>query len=131
MSENREKIHNLDELFGKHKPIIIIWEDTRYPLKHPDSFNPEETQRFDRLRKEADSLFHLKSEEELSDQDARLLGKTVRELVDLLNPDLAERLTFNQQVNVALFYAEAVREEMGDQEKKTIGSLTGEQSTPS
>ena len=130
MSETRERIHNLDELFGQNKPIIIVWEEKRYPLKHPDSFTPVEMNRFERLSKESEKL-RLKDEEELSDEEAKLLGDITRKLLDLLNPDLAEKLTFTQQVNVLFFHAEEIRKEMGSQEKKTAESLIGEQSIPS
>lgn len=129
MIEEKTRIHSLDELFGKNKDLFVEWEGKRYSLKHPDSFSPVEMNRFDSLSKRSVEL-HFADKEEMSDADSEALGEITRELIELLNPRLAERLTFLQQISVLRFHAEEVRKSFSSAEKKTTPELTGETSLP-
>ena len=130
MSEEERKVHDLDELFGKAKPIIVKWEGKEYRLRRPDSFGPKELNRFQHLQEQSYELQDA-SDGEMSDEQADELADITHRSIEMLNEKLAERLSFVQKVNVLLFYAEQVQEELPEGEKKRVKeNLTGEKSSP-
>ena len=124
-----ERIHDLDQLFGKNRPIKVRYEGKLYDLAHPDSFDPVQTNRLQKLQKETDELFSV-NQEEMTDEQAEELGRVTEEALEMLNPELNKKISFWHRVNILFFYAEQVKKDAGKNEKKRESSLTGEMSTP-
>ncbi len=130
MTEKERKVHDLDELFGQAQPIVVKWEGKEYQLRRPDSFGPKELNQFQHLQEKSAELQSAK-EGGMSDEQADQLEELTHQSIEMLNEKLVEKLSFIQKVNVLAFYAEQVREELPEGEKKRLEeSLIGERSTP-
>lgn len=126
-----ERIHDLDQLFGTHKAIKVKWQGELFELPHPDSFDPVQTNRIQKLKSKMTAGYSkFASADEVPDEVAEEIGRVTEEMLEILNSELNRLVSFWQRVRIITFYGEQVQAELSEEEKKRVSSLTGEISTP-
>ncbi len=115
---NSKKILNLDELYGKSEPIIVVWRGEEYELRRPEAMGPEEWMRYGRL---ADKMRDIQSREDATSEE---IADALRETMELLSPDLAAAgLPYGMMLAVMNHYREQITS--GNDEKKAPSVPTG------
>ncbi len=94
-----DHVLNLDELFGKARPVKVVYEGIAYELVRPESLNPQQYQ-------ELVNLYNKWVKERLDQgTDAIKIDQAMTEIITVLNPKLAEKnLPFSWKSQVLEFY---------------------------
>lgn len=113
MSEDKQRILNLDDLFGQGRPVKVTWQGATYELARPEAFTPVQYQQFMKLQ----SDYILKKFDQTT--DPVLIDEIMDEILDMLNPKIAKAgISFGGKVKVLEFYSE----EVGGSEIKNASS---------
>lgn len=116
MSDHRTL--NLDELFGTAKPIAVELGGVKFDLSRPEAFTAKQYQKFVNFWAQFNPTRFQDSE------DPEEIEKIMDQILDMLNPALAKKLSFPMKVKVLEFYGNEVSS-MGvgsDQGKKLTGA---------
>lgn len=101
--ENRRTL-NLDDLFGVAREIVITINKKDYKLKQPESFDPTDWVKLQKLMKEAGGLEGLE-EEDFTEDTSQQLERLYVKMIEFLSPSLAKvKMAFAARVRIVLFY---------------------------
>jgi hypothetical protein len=116
MSNNR--ILNLDELFGTARPIAVELGGVKYDLSRPEAFTAKQYQQFTKFWADFNPTNFQNS------ADADEVEKVMDQILDMLNPALAKKLSFAMKVKVLEFYGNEISSTGAgnDQGKKSTGA---------
>ena len=109
-----DHVLNLDELYGKAKPVKVVHEGIIYELARPESLNPTQYQDFVNL--------YNKWVTERLDQgtDAVKIDQALTDIITVLNPKLAEKnLPLAWKSQVLEFYGNETLKPTGGSKKPT------------
>lgn len=119
-----DKVLNLDELFGKAKPVKVEMKGIEYELSRPDNFTPAQFQDFI-------GLFNKFGRKKLGkNTDTLTLDQIMNELLNMLNKDLLAAINetespFSMKIKVIEFYSEEALQEMVKKANKSSKKPTG------
>lgn len=130
MSEQAKHALNLDELFGTEKTITVDWDGKNYPLKNPQSFGPKEFATLERMQKRlrGDLVEKIKGDEEITDDLAADLEKTVDQIIEMINPGLlhtSKPIPFAAKQRILNFYHEETSGKAAEGAKEEEKNSTG------
>jgi hypothetical protein len=97
-----DHVLNLDDLFGIAKPISVELDGAKYDLSRPESFTAKQYQKFARFWAE----FNPTNFQNSDDPDE--IERVMDQLLELLNPALAGKLSFAMKLKVLEFYGNEV-----------------------
>jgi len=120
----KDKALNLDELFGRARPVVVVWQGERYELVRPEALTPVEYQRWVALQRRMAPLFDgLDNVDNMTEKQAEELNTAITEALGLFNAELAAAgLPFAAKIKVLEFYTEQVFEPQKAGDPNPIGA---------
>lgn len=111
MTEKKNAVLNLDELFGVARPIKVILGGRTYEMVRPEALSPKGFVQWDKLQRRAMEL-QVGADGEMSEEMTAELEDVISEAIYMACPGLREaELNFPQKVSVLNFYAAEVAPE--------------------
>jgi len=115
------KALNLDELYGKNDPVVVIFQDKEYELLRPDSWTPEVYAKYVSLQKTMTEKELLHSMETPKAFDK--LTTTLHKILEIISPELAAMdLSLGKQSAIIEHYASIVFPEELSTARKMVAS---------
>lgn len=115
-----DRILNLDEVFGKSRPVIAVYQGIRYELMRPESLSPAQYGEWMRLQAEIEEI--RSRSKSLSQEDMAQWDRLLTEVLRMLCPSFAEvNPPFQVRMKTLEFYFEEnfkdLKTKEGEQEK--------------
>jgi hypothetical protein len=100
------KVLNIDELFSKTKPIVVIFGGREYDFSRPIDLSPSQLTKFERLSKKMTSLGQLEKEPgDYTDEDAEFVEEILDDLILTICEDFpVKTLPFMAKVYIITNY---------------------------
>lgn len=129
MSDDKNKVLDMDELFGQMETIKVKWQGLKYELLRMDGISPKQAVQFQKLQSRANMLATA-SDKASEEKDAEELEALVNEMLKILCVTLpVNELKFGMKMQIIQFYV-AESQLKKNQEIPPMNKPTGETSSP-